>query len=795
MTLKVLSLTLFLPLLFINCISAQNNNQGGLKGTVYTSDQKAAAYVTVLIKEAKRNILTDENGHFHINRIAAGTYQLEISLIGYEKLQQSVTIQAGSTETVSLQLQLSQKQLSEVTVTSGRNRFAKTQSNDVAKMPLKNLENPQVYTTVTRALMDDQLNVVYSDALKNVPGVIMQLENNNAGGTVTSRGFTTQSFMRNGVPGIIGGGTLDPANIESIEAIKGPSGALYGGGQVSFGGLFNRVTKKPLDSFQTRIGYTGGGFGLSRIEADVNTPLDKEHRLLARLNLAQYAEGSFQDAGFKKYYFVAPVVTYQLSDKTKLTVEAEFKRERGNAFYRMFIDGNYTTGVRSPKDVKIDWNKRFMPDDLVTTTNTANFFAELQHKFSDNWQSRATYTYLSSQASGSSGYSSMKAGNDSLIRYVGYAEYNNAYASDFQYNLNGDFKIGQLRNRLLIGSDIYLQATRASSPGTIAFDVISASKPGTAYTYLSQANLMDKLKGVSSARTKATQNMYGVYAQDVLNVTEQLIVLAGVRVDYFDNGGTKNITRDTTTGKYNQTTISPKFGVVYQIIPDQVSLFGNYSNGFQNIAPVVQTDDGTISTFKPSQANQWEGGVKWGLDNGKLAGSLSYYSIRVTDITRNDLPDRPAHVVQNGTQYSKGIEGEVTAMPLRGLQIMAGYAYNDSKITKSTPALDGFRPSSAGPKNLANLWVSYHIATGSLKGLGAGIGGSYASENIVNVSTAALYTLPSYTILNASVSYEQSRYRLIIKADNLTNEQYWVGWSTTIPQMPFRLSAAAYLKF
>jgi iron complex outermembrane receptor protein len=134
-------------------------------------------------------------------------------------------------------------------------------------------------------------------------------------------------------------------------------------------------------------------------------------------------------------------------------------------------------------------------------------------------------------------------------------------------------------------------------------------------------------------------------------------------------------------------------------------------------------------------------------------------------------------------------------MPFRGFHAIAGYAYNKSKLTKSSAALEGFRPGSAGPAHLANLWLSYRVPSGNLKGFGAGLGGNYAGENIVNVSTTALYTLPSFTTINASLSYEQPKYRLIIKADNITNEDYFVGWSTTIPQMPFRLSAAAYLKF
>ncbi len=297
-----------------------------------------------------------------------------------------------------MQLQLSQKQLEEVTITARRDRFTKTSSDFVAKMPLKDIENPQVYNTVTQALLKDQLNVVYADALKNVPGVIMQLENNSAGGTVTSRGFSTQSFLRNGVPGIVGGGSIDPANIENIEAIKGPSGALYGSSLVSFGGLFNRVTKKPSETFNAELSYTGGGYGLSRLAADVNVPLNKQKDLLMRVNAVKYNEGSFQDAGFKSYVFVAPVITYQFSPKTKLTVEAEYKSEKANSFYRMFADGSYTTGVHSPRDLKMDFNKRFSSDDIYVTTTTANFFAEVKHQLSNQWESRTNYTYLGSNA-------------------------------------------------------------------------------------------------------------------------------------------------------------------------------------------------------------------------------------------------------------------------------------------------------------------------------------------------------------------------------------------------------------
>jgi iron complex outermembrane receptor protein len=769
-------------------------DKANITGQVTTSDGQPAPAVTVEIKNSHRSATTNEAGSFIFRNMESGHYELEISLPGYQPVLQEVTVEKGQRTHVAISLSIPVKALQAVTITGNKQHLTRVSSEYVAKMTLKNIENPQVYTSVTKELLQEQMVVSYADAIKNIPGVVMQLENNSAGGTVTSRGFSTQSFLRNGVPGIIGSGTIDPANIETLEAIKGPSGTLYGSSFVSFGGLFNRVTKKPFDHFKGEVAYTVGSYGLSRFTTDINTPLNKEKTLLFRLNAAKHNEGSFQDAGFKNYVFLAPTLTYKMDDKTTLTVDAEYRNEKGNSFYRMFADGSYATGVRSPKDLKMDFRKRFSGDDITSANTAANLYLTLDRQLSSQWSSHTNFTYLSASSNGLSGYLSMKPGNDSLIRNMNYTEYSNANAIDFQQNFNGDFKIGNMRNRLVAGIDIYSATTKSSGAPTLPFDVISVAKPGIAYTQLTKLALLDRFKGLSYTKSIAQQNIYSAYLQDVLNVTDRFLVMASVRIDRFDNPGTKNITRDTLTGKYAQTAISPKFGLVYQIVKEQLSVFANYMNGFQNIAPVLQPD-GTFSTFKPSQANQFEGGIKANLLNGKLNGSVSYYRINVSDITRMDVPDRPTYTVQNGTQYSKGIEAEITANPWRGFNIIAGYAYNDSKIEKSNPTLDGFRPISAGPAHTVNTWLSYRLYDGPLKGVGLGFGGNYASDNKVILSTTGEYALPAYTVLNAGISYDKPRFAVAFKVNNISNQDYWVGWSTTIPQMPRNFNGSVALKF
>ncbi|HEY0299308.1 MAG TPA: TonB-dependent receptor, partial [Arachidicoccus sp.] len=292
-------------------IFAQSNN-GVIKGIITTADNKPAENISIMIEPAKRGTITDEKGKYTISRLAPGNYVLKISSVGLTAQQKEISVVAGQTVEENFIINITSEQLEDVIVNMQQNKFSAAASNDVAKMPLKNIENPQVYTIVTGALLKDQLTVDYSDALKNVPGVIMQLENNTAGGSVTSRGFPTQSFLRNGVVGVAGDGAIDVSNIESIEAIKGPSGALYGSSLISYGGLFNIVTKKPFDTYNGVLSYTWGGYGLSRFTADINTPLNTDKTLLFRMNAAIHHEGSWQDGGFASYEFIAPSLTYKI---------------------------------------------------------------------------------------------------------------------------------------------------------------------------------------------------------------------------------------------------------------------------------------------------------------------------------------------------------------------------------------------------------------------------------------------------------------------------------------------------
>jgi iron complex outermembrane receptor protein len=65
----------------------------------------------------------------------------------------------------------------------------------------------------------------------------------------------------------------------------------------------------------------------------------------------------------------------------------------------------------------------------------------------------------------------------------------------------------------------------------------------------------------------------------------------------------------------------------------------------------------------------------------------------------------------------------------------------------------------------------------------------------LNRASTGTFAIPSYTIFNAALSYNEDKYSLILKLDNITNKKYFSGWSTVTPQRLRTLSLSLNYKF
>ncbi len=776
-------LILIFSVLNVGFIQAQTATTGQISGTVITNDGNASQGVVVKLIEINKSAVTNSAGKYDFKKLPFGKYTLEVSMAGYASSTETAEItEQAPTADVDIRVNSSVENLDDVVIRTGGNRFAKKESFDVAKMPLKNIENSQVYIVVSKELMKEQVITDYNSAFKNVPGAGIAEVRNQGRTTSISRGFATPQVVRNGV-GSFTYTSIDPANLERIEVIKGPSATLFGSTLSSFGGLFNRVTKKPFDSFKGEISYSAASWDLNRFTADINTPINADKTALLRVNTAFHSERSFQDAGFNKNFSIAPSFSYEINERLTLLIDAEFSLYKATSPTRLtpFAGKGALTSIEA---LDIPYKLSFANNTINYTSQQYNVFAQLKYKISDEWTSQ---TILSRTRSSSDGYvvALQMTSPTTLRQQVTYQE-SPFYGTDIQQNFIGKFNIGKLKNRVVAGVDYYsLRATR--NDAIVNMPAMDYKKPGDAYNNFN----VDKVAPmfVTAKFTNYVSNdeeTYSAYVSDVLNVTDRLLAMGGIRVDRYMNNGTYYPSKDSIAGNYNQTALSPKFGLVYQIMKEKISVFGNYMNGFSN----VSGSDFYGNTFKPNQANQWEGGFKFDLN--KISATLSYYDIQVTNVTRDD-PDHSNFSVQDGTQVSKGFEAEFIANPISGLNIVAGYTYNDSKFEKSNPNFQGLRPSTAGSPTTANLWASYRVTTGGAQGLGIGFGGIYGSKYNQTNTAAFKFSIPSYTVLDASLFYDQPKYRLGLKVDNITNEKYWSY--RLAAQNPTRITANVTFKF
>jgi len=754
----------FLILFICSETAFSQSTLGSISGKAILKDGNPLQGAKVKISELNKTTTTDSEGFYQLKNIPFGTYLVEADLNGYDSMPASVSVDQNNLDVkIDFELTYTSQKLEEVIISSGGNRFARKESEEVSKMKLKNMENPQVYTIVSKELMKEQVITDYNSAFKNVPGAGIAEVRNQGRTTSISRGFATPQLVRNGV-GSFTYNSIDPSNLERIEVIKGPSATLFGSTISSFGGLFNRVTKKPFDFFKGEVSYSVGDWDLNRFTADINTPLNEEKTALFRINTALHSERSFQDAGFSKSFFIAPSFSYAVSDRLTLLIDAEFSASKGTSPTRLAPFTGATATAHSITEMGIPYKLSFANNTINYTGQQYNIFAQLKYKISEQWTSQ---TVVSRTRSSSEGYTVALTAlsNETLRQQVTSQDYP-YYGTDIQQNFNGDFKIGKLRNRVVAGLDFYsLRATR--NDATINMPAINYKKPGDAYNNFTEDRIAP-LFATAKFNNFVSNNerTYSAYVSDVLNVTDRLLVMGGIRADRYINKGVYYPSRDSIVGSYNQTAFSPRFGAVYQVIKDKVSVFGNYMNGFNNVGG----SDFNGNTFKPNQANQLEGGVKF--DFNKISATFSYYDIKVTNVTRDD-PDHVNFQIQDGTQLSKGFEAELIANPIRGLNIVAGYTYNDSEYTKANPTINGLRPTTAGSPRTANLWASYRLSEGPAAGLGFGFGGIYGSEYYQTNTSTFKFSIPSYTVLDASIFFDRPKYRLGLKVDNLTNEKYW----------------------
>mgnify|MGYP001794027971 CR=1 FL=1 len=619
--------------------------------------------------------------------------------------------------------------------------------------PLRDI--PQSIQVIPQEVLEDQQVIRLEDALRNASGAIV-----TASGTEDRRfilrGFDDPAVLRDGFR-LSSGGTDNPgspelANIERVEVLKGPASVLFGSAEP--GGVINLVTKQPLSEPFSELGLRVGNHELVEPSLDVSGPLTEDGRSLYRLNLLYRTEDSFQgrdfDTDFEKFFF-APVVTWQISDRTDFTAYFEYDDSEGPLDIGLVAIGDEVADI--PRDRILT-----SPEDNANSEKLQVGY-DFEHRFSENWKIRNAFRYnrFETESSGFAIANFIETTGDLFLlpALTGQTDFD----YELQTNVVGEFSTGSIDHTLLAGVDLYrrdnplfAQANFLNVQPLNIFNPVYGSLPdlSTAPTLVDFTTRIDSL---------------GIYLQDQIDLADNLILLLGGRYETTEQTITDNIT-DTETSNQNDDAFSPRVGLVYQPI-EELSLYGSYSTSF--VPNSATTIDGDL--LDPEEGEQFEVGAKTELLDGRLTATLAFFHITKQNVATPD-PNDPLGIasVSTGEQRSQGVELDVAGEILPGWNIIANYSYTDSDISEDNSWLEGNR-SFGVPEHNVNLWTTYDIQTGPMEGLGFGFGVNYVDERFGD--NANTFTLDDYFLTNAAISYQQDNWQAGLNFRNLFDVDYF----------------------
>lgn len=623
------------------------------------------------------------------------------------------------------------------------------------------METPMSIKVVPRAVMDDQQTVVFDDAVvRNVSGVQRNFDFGDLYQGFIVRGFSLgANIYRDGLRQY--SGYFEPAGMERVEVLKGAAAMLYGRTQP--GGLVNYVTKKPRDEAHYSLQQQFGSYDLYRTTVDATGPINDDKSLLYRLNIAYSSNNSFRDYNENERIYVAPSLTWRLSDQTEMTVQLEHQHDDYVMDFGIPAVGNRPAQV--PKSFFVGdaaVNDSSMDSNQIATiiSHRFNDHWKIEHKF--NWH-QWTHEFNSIFPAGS-----INADKQTINRALTTGPTDReSFATNL--DISGEFETFGVKHKLLIGGD-YFKLNTDTYDNHWTYGVIPALNIFNPNNHMLDANAINAVPNDFWWQEK--DQWYGVYAQDQITLWDKLHFLVGARYDILDYG-TGCCSEPITIDDREDNRLNPRFGIVYQPW-EWLSLFGNYVES-------IGTNNGltpTKTVNKPEIGTQYEVGFKTELFDGRLSSNLAYYHLTKENMLTG-VPGLP-YRIPVGEARSQGIEFDLTGELTDYLSLLGTYAYTDAIFTKDNGFAPWGIPSRQGnrlpnvPEHSGSLWLTFHPDERFKIGAGMFAQGQRAGNNNNNT-----YELPGFVRLDAMVSYNWkiggSKLTTQFNVNNLLDKDYFRG--------------------
>ncbi|SFI45905.1 TonB-dependent siderophore receptor [Methylobacterium brachiatum] len=615
------------------------------------------------------------------------------------------------------------------------------------KTSAKIADTPQSITVIGRQQMDDQQVRSVAESLSYTPGVIADYRGaSNVRDEVFVRGF---SYVPRYLDGMLFGGDVDyskvyPYLLERVELLSGPGSVLYG--QVNPGGLINMVSKKPLFSGPLReIWLTVGNRAFLQGSFDISDRVSGTESLAFRLVGTGLTTHLQEDFTRQQGIAVAPSLSWAPSPDTTLTILSGYQWEP-NFGFRNFLDADGT--IRPIKDYGYVRRDFFVSDPNFEKAERTQAWIgyEFEHRIGDalTLRQKLRYAWVDYEQR------TLTWGRTSLDSATGAKTLISRSASggtDAWGTLTKDNQVelklatGPVEHTILAGLD-YRDRTRDYHWGFDRKNVPSISLARPIYGYDFSRLVLDP---DSNLNTSASQ--VGVYLQDQVTIGD-LHLLAGLREDWAKTSTTDSVPR--TAMRYDDSAFTYRVGALYTL-PNGIAPYVSYATSFE---PVLDQPPMGNTPFKPTTADQFEGGIKYTPEGTHLLLTAAYYDIVQNNRVVSAYSDTFGKFIfkQIGVVHNQGVDlsaqGDITA----NLSLIASYSYIDSIIERTGDPTEFRKTPPRIPGTMASLWAAYTFDTGLLRGLQLGAGIRYLGTSWGN--SANTVKVPSYALVDAMLSYD-----------------------------------------
>ncbi len=540
-------------------------------------------------------------------------------------------------------------------------------------------------------------------------------------------------------------------NVEQVEVLRGPNALLFGRGGT--GGIINRVTKKASvgENFGS-FDFGADDFGATDLAIDYN--FDSGENSALRINAHVDALENHRDFYDGDRTGFNPTLRVELSENTTLDLSYEY------ADHERMIDRGIPTANGKP--VEALKGIVFGTSDINIQTLEADIFkGSLTTDLSDT--SKAVFSVTSSEFEKmyqnlyASGYDL----DTNVVTLDGYRDPTERENLIISGNLINEIQIGSATHTLMIGAEIvdtdnknhrydtYWSTTESDKE---SFNVsrplnISTNSEGVA----TGVNFNTKLKSKTTSDIEVTS----IYIQDQIEVSDNLQILLGGRLDQFDI--TVDDIKVGTSQSREDDEFSPRAGLIYK--PQEgVSLYFSYSESFlPRSGEQYKKLTASSAALDPDVYESTEIGVNYDI-RPDLSLRASYFDSEQTIATRDESGEG-AEIV--GLQVD-GIELEVKGQINDKLYMQFGYSKMDGKTSS------GGEPREI-PDHTLSLWTNYQVN----EKFGYGLGFTRQGESNISNNKPGL-VLPAYTRVDLAAYYDVSEDLAIrLNIENLTDKVYF----------------------